>query len=298
MVTVAASEEASTSLASVGLSFGAYRIPMTACPERRTAAARCLTGVIAQLNSQLLPQQLQQERRAFSQIDHVEDTASRGPISYLLLQAGNERCGILEGLPIGFCSHRSVLAVSCKYSLLLFKHGQLPGSVPGLHSQLLERLLERVCLRTHGIHLFGSSVGFALAGNLSGDIDRLALLVQLELQWVEPAEQLTDLGLQLQDLGLRLGKALSPLLDALDHFVIGTLLCGQVGAGLRLLAPQLLDGRSRLAGKPRRLEPAGIPVLLLAHKPGLLCSKVLGLFADGNQFLFEPVRVLTRLTES
>src|SRR5450756_1034385 len=234
----------------------------------------------------------------FAQVDDVEATACRGPVPYLLIETGNERRGIFEGLSVVPFSHRPALAVSCKRSLLLFEHGQVPGSSLRLPSPLLERFLECSCLLTHDVHLFRSRFGFWGIGGLSRCLDRLSLLVQLELQRVEPAEQLTDLGLELQDLGLYLSQALAPLFDALDHFVVSALLCGQLRASLRLLAPQLVDGRGCLAGQPRRLKPAGIPALFLTHKPRLLCHKILGLLADGNQFLLEPVRILPRFAES
>src|SRR5450756_969671 len=88
----------------------------------------------------------------FAQVDDVEDTACRGPVPYLLLEAGDERRGIFEGLSVGPCSHRPGLAVSCKRSLLLFEHGQVPGSSLRLPSPLLMRFLECSCLLTHDVH--------------------------------------------------------------------------------------------------------------------------------------------------
>src|SRR5664280_1387303 len=168
----------------------------------------------------------------FTQVDHIEDTACRGPVPYLPLEAGDERRGILEGLPVGLGSHRPVLAVSCPCSLLLFERGQVPGNALRLPSPLLKRFLECSCLLTYDVHLFRSRFGFGGIGGLSRCLDRLSLLVQLELQRVKPAEQLTNLGLELQDLGLCLGEAFASLLDALDYFVVRALLCGQLGAPL------------------------------------------------------------------
>src|SRR5664280_712840 len=160
-----------------------WRVPDSHGRLSRTADGYCknITRIIAQLDGQFLPQQLQQERRMFTQIDHVEDTACRGPVPYLPLEAGDECRGILEGLPIGLRSHRSVLAVSCQRSLLLFERGQVSGNVLRLPSPLLKRFFECSCLLTHDVDLFRSRFGFWGVSGLSGNLDGLTLLVQLEL---------------------------------------------------------------------------------------------------------------------